>query len=368
MDIFGHTPIQLILFSILYGVTGVVPFFAALYLLLRRGNAFAPDITPPIRLRSWAASFFAVFVLGHVWWLLFYIFSSDIHSGDGVLHSAGYVMVVVLDWLTLLTTIVGTLFSMLQDRRRSVWPVVVAMIPFVLLGGVFMVYPSNLLVQIAVAYVILFSVIFAIYMVFAVRRNERWLNDNYADLENKKVWLSQVVMLGCLLLFILYTLVDTRSFALLCLIHLTELVLFGLLLWRVETLPQLPALAQQPSLANPVNIELSRIEQMLTENCVATQLYLRRDLTLLQLAQAIGFNRVYLSYYFSSQGISYNTYINNLRINYFISRYQEVAASGLPFTVQQLASDSGYRSYSTFSLAFKKRMGQSVTAWMRNMD
>jgi len=87
-------------------------------------------------------------------------------------------MVVVLDWLTLLTTIVGTLFYMLQDRRRSVWPVVVAMIPFVLLGGVFMVYPSNLLVQIAVAYVILFSVIFAIYMVFAVRRYERWLNDN----------------------------------------------------------------------------------------------------------------------------------------------------------------------------------------------
>jgi len=31
---------------------------------------------------------------------------------------------------------------------------------------------------------------------------------------------------------------------------------------------------------------------------------------------------------------------------------------------KQLAARSGYRSYSTFSLAFKQRMGQSVTAWI----
>ena len=33
---------------------------------------------------------------------------------------------------------------------------------------------------------------------------------------------------------------------------------------------------------------------------------------------------------------------------------------------QQLASESGYRSYSTFSLAFKQRTGQSVTVWMHD--
>ncbi len=32
---------------------------------------------------------------------------------------------------------------------------------------------------------------------------------------------------------------------------------------------------------------------------------------------------------------------------------------------QQLAFESGYRSYSTFSAAFKQRTGKSVTAWMR---
>jgi hypothetical protein len=62
---------QIILFFILYGITGVVPLITAVYLLFRRGNAFAPNVTPPVRLRRWAASFFAAAALGHVWWMLF---------------------------------------------------------------------------------------------------------------------------------------------------------------------------------------------------------------------------------------------------------------------------------------------------------
>ena len=92
------------------------------------------------------------------------------------------------------------------------------------------------------------------------------------------------------------------------------------------------------------------------------------DLTLQQLAQNIGINRFYLSQYFSRQSITYNTYINNLRINYFISRYNELSKANQPIVAQELANESGYRSYSTFSLAFKQRTGQSVTAWMREIS
>ena len=365
MDMFGQTSVQSILFFILYGVTGAVPLFAALYLLLRRGNAIAPDIMPPVRLRRWAAAFFTVAALGHGWWMLFYFYSHDLRFLDAMPPSPGYVAVVVLDCVSLLTTLAGTLLSMLQDRRRSVWPAFVAMVPFLVLGGVLMVYPSQQILIIAIAYVLLLYVVFTVYMVFAVRRYGRWLNDNYADLENKKVWLSQVVTLACLLLIMLYTLVEIDAILLMFLLHFVELVLFGLLLWRVETLPQLPTQAPQPS-ASPITIDLAHIGQLLEERCVATRLYQQHDLTLQQLAQAIGTNRSYLSQYFSRQGITYNTYINNLRINHFISLYQEAAAAGQPIVAQQLASESGYRSYSTFSLAFKQRTGQSITAWVRD--
>ena len=89
MDLLEQISPQFILFFILYGVTGAVPLIAALYLLLRRGNAIAPGITPPVRLRRWAASFFAMAALGHVWWYLLYVYSRDLMSMDGVVHSAG---------------------------------------------------------------------------------------------------------------------------------------------------------------------------------------------------------------------------------------------------------------------------------------
>ena len=74
----------------------------------------------------------------------------------------------------------------------------------------------------------------------------------------------------------------------------------------------------------------------------------------------------YLSQYFSSLGTTYNAYINDLRINHFIRLYRETTTAMRPVTAQQLANDSGYRSYSTFSLAFKQRTGQTVTAWIRD--
>ena len=339
----------------LYGGAAVASVIACVYLCLRKGNAFAADVTPPVSLRRWAAAFFAVAFLGHVWWYLFFIFSGDIYS-------VSCLVVAVIDSVSLLITITGTLLAMLQDRKRPVWPALVIAMPFVALAGALMAYPSRLLEQMTVYYILLLYVLFTGYMVVMIRQYGRWLNDNYADLENKKVWLSQTVALVCMLLFILY--VFSTNMVLIWLIHIIQLVLVGLLLWRVETLPQLPDLADQP-LAAPATIDLAQIEQLLAEHCVGTQLYLQHDLTLQQLAQAVGTNRFYLSQYFSRQSITYNSYINNLRINHFISRYQEVSCSQQPFTVQQLANESGYRSYSTFSLAFKQRTGQSVTAWMR---
>ena len=377
MELYGQTHTELILFFTLYGITGVVHFIGALYLLLRRANAIAPDITPPVRLRRWAAAFFAVSALSHVWWFLFYVYSNDFHS-------VSYLVIVTLDYVGIVTTIAGTMLSMLQDRKRPVWPVFVAMVPFLALEVLKLSNPDGSFMEIAIVYSIVLYVLFFIYLVFAIRRYGRWLNDNYSDLEDKKVWLSQAVSLAYVLMFILYVLATDINL-IVFLLHIVELVFFVLLLWRVETLPQLESISTEdacisnsqslppdsdPLTPNPKTtlistIDIAQIEQMLAERCVDTQLYLQHDLTVQNLAHAIGTNRYYLSQYFSRQGITYNAYINNLRINHFISRYQESVAVGQTVIAQQLASESGYRSYSTFSLAFKQRMGQNVTAWLR---
>jgi AraC-like DNA-binding protein len=360
METLVQTPVQSILFFVLYGVTGVVPLLAALYLLLCPVNAIAPGVTPPVRLRRWTAAFFGVTTLAHVWWLLFYVFSGDVLS-------VSYLVIVTLDTLLFFTTFAGTLFAMLQDRRRPLWPWLAALIPFVVIGGLFMVNPGELVERVASIYLILLGLAFTGYMIFAIRQYGRWLNVNYADLENKRVWLCQAVSLVCMLTFVLYVL--ATDMVLLWFIHIIELVLIGLLLWRVETLPtlELPAQpqAQQPTTA-PVNIDIDHIEKLLKEYCVAQQIYLQHDLMLEELAQAIGTNRSYLSQYFSRQGITYNTYINSLRINHFISLYQKiVATTEQKIDVKQLVHESGFSSYRTFSRAFTQRTGQTVTAWQQ---
>lgn len=358
-----HISRELILFFILYGITGVVPLIAALYLLLRRANAIAPGITPPLRLRRWTASFFLVAALAHVWWLLFFIYSGD-------LQSMNYLVLAMVDCVLLFVTFAGMLLAMLQDRRRPVWPALVTMIPFVALCGAAMAFPSKLMEQITAVYLVLLILLFTVHMVVAIRHYGRWLNDNYADLENKKVWLCQAVSLGCMLMFVLY--VFATDMVMIWLIHIIELVLVGLLLWRVETLPLLAQITAESSpntqhltpTSTISTIDLEQIDRLLKEHCVATQLYLQHDLSLQDLAQAIGTNRSYLSQYFSRKSITYNTYINNLRIDYFIKRYQELTAARQTVVAQELAYESGFSSYRTFSRAFTQRMGQSVTTWM----
>jgi AraC-like DNA-binding protein len=105
---------------------------------------------------------------------------------------------------------------------------------------------------------------------------------------------------------------------------------------------------------------------MLQNHCEDTQLYLRHDLTLSELATAVGTNRTYLSSFFSQQDDTYNAYINRLRIEHFIQLYHEAVSQSRPVTALELSQQCGYRTYRTFSTAFRQHMGVAVTEWMQS--
>jgi AraC-type DNA-binding domain-containing proteins len=126
----------------------------------------------------------------------------------------------------------------------------------------------------------------------------------------------------------------------------------------LQTLDTPPAESAKTSVYIPDNIGT-----LLKERCEDTKFYLQHDITLAQLALVIGTNRTYLSSYFAQQGITYNAYINRLRIEHFITLYRQ---NGEQSTLQQLAQQSGYRSYSTFSANFKSITGVSITSWTRD--
>ena len=345
------------------------------YMLLRRANAFAPDITSPVRLRRWTAVFFASAALSHFWYMPIFFHTSmeDIMMTD---LTGG-----LLDSMTIFPSAIIVMLNMLQDRRRPLWPIALMIAPFVA-GGVFSVATlSYALIPMLYVYMLLLGVCLIIYMVCATKQYGHWLRNNYADLEHKDVWQSFVVLAFILLLFVFYAFISQGPLSQYAL-QVFDIVLIGYFLWRVETLSDLgvqvaPAEGKvndcqsskdlpQATLdrSNMVALPTKNIEQLLQRHCIDTQLYLQHDMALTQLAKAVGTNRYYLSQYFSSQGTTYNNYINDLRINHFINLYRKTADAQHPYTLQQLASESGFRSYTTFSDAFKRKIGLPVRSWI----
>jgi AraC-like DNA-binding protein len=373
------------LFIMLYAVVTATAMMASCYLLFRRGNAFAPDITTPVRLRRWAAAFVASIALNHIWYMpIFFLSSSeDARMCDLV---GG-----LLDSITIIPLAIVILFTMLQDRRRPLWPVAVMVAPLVV-GNVFSIATLRYtFLSVLYVYFLLMCTGFILYMVHALKQYGRWLRDNYADLEHKEVWQSFVVLAIILLVLGIYVFTSDGPVYQ----YAMQIILFVLtcyLLWRVETLSDLSmpvsdaeapgdrfmaeSLDQPTSPFDPLSVRnrsvsplgLSKnIEPLLKKYCEEPQLYLQYDISLSQLAKQVGINRTYLSKHFALQGITYNAYINRLRIQHFINLYHEVAATHQPVTAQQLAHQSGFRSYNTFSVAFKKIMGMNTTEWMRNV-
>ena len=364
---------QSILFYMLYAAVTMTAIIASCYLLLRRGNAFSVDKTPPIRMRRWTAALFASIALANMW----YLPVAFITSNDDI--KLCLYIGATLDFMICFPLAICVMLVMLQDCRRPLWPASLLMASPAL-GMVWcMVSGSETLLPTIFTYILFLGIGLTIYLVRALRKYGRWLRDNYADLEHKEVWQTFIVLASILLLLSYYVLGGGGQ-AYEYILQIAAFVIVCYLLWRIETLSDLSisqhlacsieedAITEDTERNGIPQATYNNISSLLQRFCIDTQLYLQNDLNLQQLAQAIGTNRTYLTNYFSNQGMTYNTYINNLRIDHFVSRYNEAVANQRSFTARQLASDSGYRNYATFSIAFKQRMGQNVSAWMHSQN
>ena len=359
-----------LLFYMLYTTAAVLSLIASCYLLFRQGNAFAKDVTSPVRLRRWTAAFFASMTLSHMWYLPSVFLTSD----DDILL-CNYIGA-LLDCMTVFPLAIIVMPCMLQDRRRPLWPVAVMMTPLVIGMAVCIVNQNDTLLPMLRIYILLLGFGLIIYMVREVRRYGRWLRDNYADLEHKEVWQSFLVLAIIILVFGIYA-SGVGGLAYEYAVQMLAIVLVCYLLWREETLSDLSISLPLPvdeetgqtirDRSTSVALPAKNIGPLLKQYCEEQRLYLQHDISLSQLAKAIGTNRFYLSQYFSSQGTTYNAYINNLRVDHFVSLYREAVDTRRSFTAQQLALESGYRSYSTFCRVIKGKTGKSVTAWIKTL-
>ena len=235
------------LFIALYIGTAMLALVACLYLLLRRVNAFmhkdAPDSSGPRRLglamrssrrlRRWTAVFFAAMAASHVWW---YGVGQLWLQDDWCVRT---IMVIMLDYVTLVPLAMAVLLSMLQDRRRLLWPWLVAQSPVVVFAVVGIAKRSMFWgFEVPHYWQLVVIVAFVTYYIYVLRQYGRWLLDNFADLEHKEVWQSMVFIFVLLAVYVICT-SNAGGLMREYLSQIITIFIIAFLLWRVETLQEL---------------------------------------------------------------------------------------------------------------------------------
>jgi AraC-like DNA-binding protein len=359
----------------------------ALYLLISKRNAFGSELITDQRLRRKAGRLILIYA---------FIYLDNIPLG---LWLAGDLQLLLMASVTLDMTIwcpmvLHFLLELLQDRRR--WDnrlllvSVLAVMPLTgwLLTGqtwwkwaLYGMYLTEL-------------TFFISWYIRGAMSYRCFLADNYADLEHKEVTWSWIILGSIFLSVISYLLMLSQSDVQVCLPFscgtcLADIVFIGAIVWYIDNqqiLEPLTAETVAEELAMKEEADTDDTSNMLTnqptkddiiviktgallrKHCEEAQLYLQHDLSLKTVAQVCNTNRTYLGRYFASQGLTYYTYINKLRINHFQSLYREaLKGENTPPTLQQLSKDSGFVSYNTFSRAFLACTGISVRHWLEQV-
>ena len=230
---YDYQGLQDVFFIMLYGMAGFFAMLACVYLLLRRGNAFAEDVRSSCVLRRWTAVFMAAIVASHVWW---YVLGTCFLTDDRLVRN---ITTIMLDHVTLVPLTMAVLLAMLQDRRRPLWPWLLAQAPEVLAAALGIAGRSEFWGYQVVHYWQLGVIaVFVVYYIIALRQYERWLLDNYADLEHKEVWQSMVFIIVFLAVYMVY-ISNAGELVREYLSQIITLVIIAFLLWRVETLQEL---------------------------------------------------------------------------------------------------------------------------------
>ena len=230
---YDYQGLQDVFFIMRYGMAGFFAMLACVYLLLRRGNAFAEDVRSSCVLRRWTAVFMAAIVASHVWW---YVLGTCFLTDDRLVRN---ITTIMLDHVTLVPLTMAVLLAMLQDRRRPLWPWLLAQAPEVLAAALGIAGRSEFWGYQVVHYWQLGVIaVFVVYYIISLRQYGRWLLDNYADLEHKEVWQSMVFIIVLLAVYMVYI---SNAGELVCeyLSQIITLVIIAFLLWRVETLQEL---------------------------------------------------------------------------------------------------------------------------------
>lgn len=235
-------------------------------------------------------------------------------------------------------------------------------LPFMLFTAAYIVWPSDKIIYAYCIFLWFYAWTVVIIAFFRVKRYMRYVRNNYSNIDRIDIsWLrvvfafcivSQLSWLATSLLANVY--VDSLYYA-------STIVMWQLVISytahfhpvAIEVQPAAPPVRDYPF--------SSQFQAVVTSE----DIFLNKELTLGDLASALGTNRTYMSNYFNDVlGTSFYDYINYLRIT---RKSVPMIQTHPEYTLEHIASESGFNSMSTFRRAFMRTMGKSPSSYRHEL-
>ena len=239
------------------------------------------------------------------------------------------------------------------------------LLPFVLSVVAYAVAPYDCIMHATFIFVVGYSIGFMIYMVYAVRRYNQQLINNFSNIEYLHVrWLKgvAVMLVACLIAWVI-----SYYFSSWMIDGLYQTLLVGMwataLYFAERQQPvQLPAISSTPILP----VSGPDLTENLHQALNVDKVWLNPHLTLSDLAKQVGTNRTYLSNYLNtSLQTNFYDYINGFRLQAALEQMHDPASTA---TMVEIAESSGFNSLSTFRRVFVRAKGCTFVEYRQRIE
>ena len=271
----------------------------------------------------------------------------------------------VLDWILIIDgwsaiTYTVLLFEVVSPGWTSWRHLILLSLPFAAFTIAYSVWPVRDIVYVYSAFLWCYAWTVVIIVYRRMRRYLRYVHSEYSNIDHIDAsWLQPVIIFAIVgqlawLFTSLYATVLTDIVYYISIIALWLLVLHYSWDFRPITITDTNNTCHQK---DTLPITRGTLEQIVEEQ----QLYLNKNLTLQDLAQALNTNRTYVSNYIGQViGLTFYDYINQLRIE----RVSLPMMREHPeYKLEHVAKESGFASISTFRRAFVKFTGQTPSQY-----
>lgn len=275
----------------------------------------------------------------------------------------------VLNWIMLTDgfsalTYTVFVFEVTMPGWTKLRKMIMLSLPFALFTIAYGISPSEDVINAYTIFLWFYAWSVVIIGYIKVRRYLNYIRRNYSNIENIDIsWLKPVFLFAIISqLSWLFTSLYASVFIDI-LYYVSTLVLWGMVLyysWHFQPV-SIPVEKNSPSNVGPEPpLGLSR--EAFVNMVVSQELYLNKDLTLGDLANALKTNRTYMGKYLNTVCEQpFYDFINQLRIEQMsIPLMQEHPE----YTLEYIATESGFSSISTFRRAFYKFTGKTPSQFL----